>query len=185
MYYWNIARSARNSPKFRRIGGRKRHFWPKFRKITPRGRSKNHQNHDLWPTAGVESCTVGSALAWNNFCLTRRPIQIGEWLCHEQNVCPRPCPDPIKSAAWIRQIIRQCSLARSISTYNGTILRVDRLYTPCEYETLRAAQEIHQNFDESVAGNVVSEPDFVKSRHVADRRITKIMIYDQQPALGV
>ena len=76
-------------------------------------------------------------------------------------------------------------LARFISTYNGRILRVDRLYTPCKYETLRAAQEIHQNFDESVAGNVVSEPDFVKSRHVADRRITKIMIYDQQPALGV
>ena len=76
-------------------------------------------------------------------------------------------------------------LARSISTYNGIILRVDRLYTPCKYDTLRAAQEINQHFHESVAGNVISGRDFVKSRHVADRSKTLIKIYDEQPALGV
>ena len=69
------------------------------------------------------------------------------------------------------------SRAFHFNIYNGTKLRVDRLYTPCNLKQCAAAQKI-SNFR-------ISGENFLKSSHVADRKTTKIMLHDHHPALGI
>ena len=89
---------------------------------------------------------------------------------------------PINFALWIGQIDHWCwCLARSISTYYGTILRVDCLYTQCKSDTLCAPQEIHKKIGKFVAENAISKEIPATKRHGPRWKIQKMIVRDRFP----
>ena len=73
--------------------------------------------------------------------------------------------------AGIGQIVRRrWCLARSVSKDHGTILRIDRLHTPRESETLRAAHVISQNLARMEAGSVIYWLNFVITTDICNFR---------------